>query len=502
MLQRFSTRRIVAFFLIDWLGALVALRVAAYLRLELGSLPESLAAIARALGISIGWARTLFAGGGMLPPQVYGLVALIWPFSLLAFGLYDGHRNETLGVELRNAFMAVCVGMLMLAGALFFSYRETSRLMLLMFFLLDVALVVGARGALWVYRRTPWGRRPAWRRAVLVIGAGPVGQRVVEQLRKYGGASIDLVGYVDDDRRKQGHAVDGLPVLGPVSQVAALVEARQVSDAVVALPLRAHERLLETCQVLQRLSVSVHVVPDLFALSFPGARLDGFGGIPVMYLGRPGLGVWQELSRRVFDLTAATVLVVLLSPLLLLTAILVRLESPGPAIYRQERVGVNGRLFTMLKFRSMRVDADPDVHKAYVRHLIVDKVSPSQVSDVGNEGLKLKNDARVTRVGRVIRKLSIDELPQLFNVLRGEMSLVGPRPHLPYEVELYEEWQRRRLTALPGITGWWQVKGRNRVAFDEMVRMDIWYIEHMSLWLDLKILLMTPWAAISGKGAA
>jgi lipopolysaccharide/colanic/teichoic acid biosynthesis glycosyltransferase len=168
-------------------------------------------------------------------------------------------------------------------------------------------------------------------------------------------------------------------------------------------------------------------------------------------------------------------------------------------IYRQERVGENGRPFTMLKFRSMYDNASTALHRAHVAQIIRGNAAPTAANGKGSA--KLRHDPRVTRVGRILRRTSLDELPQLWNVLRGEMSLVGPRPPLPYEVELYQEWHRQRLQALPGMTGLWQVQGRNRVRFDEMVRMDLEYIRRQSLWLDLVILLKTPWAMFNGRGA-
>jgi exopolysaccharide biosynthesis polyprenyl glycosylphosphotransferase len=245
----------------------------------------------------------------------------------------------------------------------------------------------------------------------------------------------------------------------------------------------------------------VHVIPDLFALSFPGAALEGFGGIPVIDLGRPGIYGWQRFFKRVFDGVAASLGLLFLSPLLSVVAILIKLDSRGPILFKQKRIGENGHPFTMFKFRSMRVGADPKVHRVYVKRLIEQNLGPEQVRGSGQRSLKMEHDPRITRVGRIIRKTSIDELPQLLNVLRGEMSLVGPRPPLPYELELYEEWHKRRLEVPPGVTGWWQVKGRNRVSFDEMVRMDLYYIENTSFWLDLKILFLTPRAVLSGRGA-
>jgi exopolysaccharide biosynthesis polyprenyl glycosylphosphotransferase len=242
-------------------------------------------------------------------------------------------------------------------------------------------------------------------------------------------------------------------------------------------------------------------VPDLFALSFPNASLDGFGGIPVIHLGRAGIYGWQRASKRAFDVIIVILGLLFIWPLLGLIALLIRINSKGPVFYRQVRIGEHGRIFTMLKFRSMQVNADPAIHQAYVTRLIVENLSPEQVDGGKNGSLKLDNDSRITRVGRIIRKTSLDELPQLFNVLRGEMSLVGPRPPLLYEMDVYQEWHKRRLDVLPGITGLWQVKGRNRVSFDEMVRMDLEYIQHQSLWLDFKIILQTPWAAIHTRGA-
>ena len=205
---------------------------------------------------------------------------------------------------------------------------------------------------------------------------------------------------------------------------------------------------------------------------------------------------YQRLKRWL-DVVISAALLVILSPLLAVLALAVKLHSPGPIIFRQTRLGKDGKPFTCLKFRSMRHGADSFIHERYAVSLI----KHHDVGPTEGKSLKLERDPRITGLGRILRKLSLDELPQLVNVLKGEMSLVGPRPPLPYEVDAYLEWHHRRFDALPGITGWWQVKGRNRVSFDEMVEMDIYYIEHMSLGLDLKILAMTPWSALHGNGA-
>lgn len=246
--------------------------------------------------------------------------------------------------------------------------------------------------------------------------------------------------------------------------------------------------------------------------------------------------------KRLLDVGISLVLLTLLLPLLLLIAVCIRLDSPGPVLFRQTRVGFDRRLrerrnsrypltgatrerrsaqgrrrddlgarpFTMYKFRTMYCGSDTEPHRRYIQSLILDHVGAFDKTPLAgdsrggltNRFFKLVRDPRITPVGRILRKTSLDELPQLINVLKGDMSLVGPRPAIPYEVQCYEEWQRRRFTAFPGLTGWWQVRGRSRVPFDEAVRMDIYYAEHCSIALDLQILLLTPWAVISGKGAA
>ena len=206
--------------------------------------------------------------------------------------------------------------------------------------------------------------------------------------------------------------------------------------------------------------------------------------------------------KRTMDVAGSLLALVLFAPLLLVIALAIKLTSKGPVLFKQKRVGQYARGFTFLKFRSMYVDCDPDIHKQYVTKLIAGGQDTSHTTENGNAVYKIQNDPRVTRVGRLLRRTSLDELPQFINVLMGDMSLVGPRPPLPYEVEKYDPWHRRRvLEARPGITGLWQVNGRSRTTFDEMVRMDLRYVEQFSLLLDLEIILQTPRAVFSGSGA-
>jgi lipopolysaccharide/colanic/teichoic acid biosynthesis glycosyltransferase len=206
-----------------------------------------------------------------------------------------------------------------------------------------------------------------------------------------------------------------------------------------------------------------------------------------------------QVTKRVFDVLAASAILFLCAPLLGVIALLIRVGSRGPALYKQTRVGLGGRRFVMYKFRTMYDGVDATPHRRHVEELIL---ASRRMGPEGGPGawVDLKDDRRITPAGRMLRRLGLDELPQLLNVLRGDMSLVGPRPALPYEVELYDVWHRQRLAALPGITGFWQVRAGNRVSFDDMVRMDLDYLRRRSLWLDVKLLLQTPWAVLVGRG--
>lgn len=201
--------------------------------------------------------------------------------------------------------------------------------------------------------------------------------------------------------------------------------------------------------------------------------------------------------KRGLDMIVSLLILVLTSPLSLVIALGIRLSSSGKVIYRQQRIGKDGKLFDMLKFRTMKIENTSDLHREYVQKLIRENYSPE---DIGRNSLKMKSDSRITGFGRFLRNTSLDEIPQFINVLRGEMSIVGPRPSLPYEFEVYQEWHKRRLSVLPGITGLWQVTAHNTVRFDDMVRIDLDYIERMNLVLDFLIVIKTPFEMLFGRG--
>jgi lipopolysaccharide/colanic/teichoic acid biosynthesis glycosyltransferase len=255
-----------------------------------------------------------------------------------------------------------------------------------------------------------------------------------------------------------------------------------------------------TFDQFNQVSISFHFFPDEWDHDKPGPPSN-----PALYpdLSGKGGGKGSRFGvKRLMDIVGSSLLLILSAPMLLAISLAIKVSSKGPVLFRQQRVGQNGQRFTFLKFRSMYVDNDHSVHKEYVRKLIASEAAPE--TGLGNGGCiyKITNDKRVTRVGRFLRRTSLDELPQFLNVLRGDMSLVGPRPAIQYELDAYQTWHRRRLLEVkPGITGLWQVTGRSKVTFDEMVRLDLRYATSWSPWLDLRILLLTPFAVIRGAGA-
>jgi len=296
---------------------------------------------------------------------------------------------------------------------------------------------------------------------------------------------------VDDDEAKQGKTYAGGPVLGTLGDVGAIVSQSAVDEVLLALPARTQDKARQIVLALQALPVNVRLVPDVFDLVFIRASVEEFAGIPLIGLREPAIEGPDRVVKRLFDLVVGGLALILLSPVMLVAAFAVRFDSPGPILLRQQRIGEGGRPFQMLKFRTMRVGAEAE---------------EQQLAQETEEGLpifaKRLNDPRITRVGRVLRRFSIDELPQLSNVLKGDMSLVGPRPELPWMVERYERQHRKRFAVPQGMTGWWQVNGRSDRA-DYALRMedDLYYIRNWSIWLDVRILWMTVGAVLRGEGA-
>lgn len=325
-------------------------------------------------------------------------------------------------------------------------------------------------------------------RRVLVVGTG-------EEARLYDRAlaaperGARVVGFLDPS----GNVPPAVPagrVLGTLDDLDGIVEREGVDEVAFAVPFRQLDGIQEHLARCEEVGAEVRVVADFLGLSLSSVHVESVGGLPMLsFVPTPSWRL-QFFLKRVLDVVLAATMLAALSPVMLAVAVGVRLTSPGPVLFRQTRCGLRGRPFQFLKFRSMYQDAEARRSALEPRNELRGPV------------FKIRDDPRITPFGRFIRRRSLDELPQLLNVLRGEMSLVGPRPPLPHEVLRYERWQRRRLSMCPGLTCIWQVSGRNEVPFERWMEMDLRYIDEWSLWLDVKILLLTVPAVLSARGAS
>jgi exopolysaccharide biosynthesis polyprenyl glycosylphosphotransferase len=298
-----------------------------------------------------------------------------------------------------------------------------------------------------------------------------------------------IVGFVDDNPEKGQTDIGRFKAWGALTNLSLLVDIEAVDGVIITLPWMYHRKIMSIVRECEQRQVRAHIVPDLFQMSLSQVDVDDLGGVPLIGVREVGFEEWARFLKRVIDVVGAFLGLALGWPLLGLIALAIRLDSPGPIVFHQPRVGIGQRLFEVYKFRSMRDGAEEEL----------DELIESNEAD--GPLFKIRDDPRMTRMGRFLRRTSLDELPQLWNVLRGEMSLVGPRPALPSEVKGYAEWHKKRLEARPGMTGLWQVSGRSLLSFDEGVLLDIYYIENWSLWLDLQILLRTVPQVLFGNGA-
>jgi len=445
----------------------------------------NLAYIART---TLPWGATLTAADIQFTPALYLTVIAIWTLVFFLLNAYDARHTLRAVDELQSLLLAISLSAFVFAGVLYLSYRDLPRLLFIYFIIADVVFLVGYRWALRISLHWAGARQLSVRR-ILVIGAGRVGQTVGHRIQEETWTGLEMVGYLDDDGNKIGKTYANARVLGSLSGALAIVDQLMIDEVIFALPLHAHEELRRLVIALQEHPVSVRVVPDVLEMAFFRASMDDWDGIPLIGLRDPAISGFNRLVKRIFDLSVTSLFLLLLWPVMLIVAIAIKFDSTGPAILRQQRVGENGRLFDVYKFRSMVQDADKRMAEVI------------QENEEGQIVHKRRDDPRITRVGRFIRRTSIDELPQLFNVLKGEMSMVGPRPELPFIVARYEAWQHKRFAVPPGITGWWQISGRSDKPMHLHTEDDLYYISHYSPLLDLQILWRTIGVVLKGKGA-
>lgn len=469
MLRRFSLDFALLAMCLDALLVAAALALAVYYRVPLSALPNV----------------HEFQASPDIPLAIYAVFSAIWVLVLELFSVYDARRNFRVTDEIASLVVGSLLASVSLAGVLYLSVRDVSRVLFLTFVVVAFAFALTWR--LLARLAFRWGvLRAVEERRVLIIGAGHISRELQRRILEYGSLGLRLVGFLDDDWERR---TDDPGVLGGLRETKAVVERERINDVVVALPREAYEPINELIAELHTLPIHVWVIPDYFSLALHRASVEGFAGIPMLDLRAPVLTDDQRAIKRVFDMVITIGLMPLVLPLMGIIALAIRFDNSGPILFRQKRVGENGRLFEMYKFRTMVQNADE-------LHALVERVD-----EQGRLIHKTPRDPRVTRVGQFLRRTSLDELPQLFNVLKGEMSLVGPRPELPFLVDRYELWQRKRFAVPQGITGWWQVNGRSDKPMHLHTDVDLYYVQHYSLRLDLLIMLKTILVVLRGKGA-
>jgi len=443
-----------------------------------------------------------------LRPEHGATLVLLLPVWIVLHGvnrLYQPRVFETRLDHAAGILKSVTLGCLLVL-ALGFStktdYFFEKRLVLGFAWLFTVALsFVGRLGVLRaVHRRWFAGHRRLTR--IVIVGAGAEGTRFLQRIRTSDVLEYDVVGFVDDDPAKRGISVEGVRVHGGVDDLPEIVRLVSADQIFVAIPSLGQEGTLAMMSRCMRAQVPVRLVSDILHLLVSDTHVETIDGVPTYDIrgdGAPQLGLFL---KRTFDLAVSGALLAVFFPLFLFIAAMIKIFSPGPVMFKQVRAGQFGREFTMRKFRTMKLETDDSIHRDYAIKLITgERLDFEDKKRRKDQVFKMTRDPRITPVGAVLRRTSLDELPQLINVWRGEMSIVGPRPPIFYELNHYQEWHKKRLRAKPGLTGLWQVSGRSTVPFDEMVLLDLYYIDHWSLKTDLEILFRTIPVVLSGEGA-
>ncbi len=422
-----------------------------------------------------------------VPWALFLTVALLLTFKY--DGLYSARRGASWLDRVVTVFNGTLIGIAAMVVAFFF-YRPTfySRLMFGfagVFIVIVLALFRLALGFVLARLR----RRGLGVERLLIVGVGERGRALMRTIVARPELGYRVIGFLDDDPALQSTAIGRFPALGPTSNLPRVLNECKPDEVIVALPADRHQQILSILDECEKHKARVKIVPDLFELSLNRVAVDDINGIPLIGVRDVSIRGWNYAVKRGIDIVFSLIGLIVTAPLFLLIALAIKLDSPGPVFLKQVRVGRGGKPFVCYKFRSMREGADNEVQQL------------TELNEASGPIFKIKNDPRRTRIGRFLRRTSLDELPQAFNVLRGEMSLVGPRPPLPREAAQYEEWHKKRLEVAPGMSGLWQVSGRSLLTFDEMVMLDLFYIENWSLALDLKILLRTVPSVLLADGA-
>lgn len=469
MLRRFSVNFALFSMALDGLSVVLSLSMAAFFRPTLNKFD---------------WIEPI-PSQIVIPATLYALFPLIWILIYSALSIYDGRKYLRAMDEFAVLSLAMLIASVSAAGILYFSYRDVSRALFLVFILLVYLTCLVWRILTRIYFRAQ-KTSPDRARHVLVVGAGTLGQKVKTRLLESELPNLTFTGFIDDDVELLPNAAT---LLGTAKDIRDVIKRHEITDVMIALPHSAYHQMGDIVQKMEDMPVQVWVALGFFDLALYNTTIEDFAGIPMLDLRASAIDDYQRMIKRAFDVFFGLIALILALPLMAISALMVFLEDGSPILYRPKRVGENGRLFEMLKFRTMLKNAEQ----------LQSQVEKRDAD--GNIIHKSKDDPRITKTGRFLRRYSLDELPQFINIVCGDMSLVGPRPEMPYLVETYQPWQRKRFAVPPGLTGWWQVSGRSDKPMHLHTEDDLYYIQNFSIWLDIQILMRTVWVVLIGKGS-
>jgi exopolysaccharide biosynthesis polyprenyl glycosylphosphotransferase len=423
----------------------------------------------------------------------FGISYLIaWSFLANRFRLYTSNRLLRFRYEALHVVKTVSMTFLFaLLFAFFFRREPVSRVFIVLVWCVQNGMLLALRFT--VRKALRYVRKRGYNfRHVLIVGSNDRAAQIVQKIRQTPWFGFNIIGYVDSaDNNNALHRANGMKNIGTLDTIEQILREQIVDEVFITLPVKSFypeiEKIISQCE---QMGVEAKIPLDLFKLKFAESTISAYDDIPCIDFYSSPKMTWQVMAKRMLDFSVSLIFLMLFSPVFLVVSILIKHDSPGPVFFRQKRVGYNGRLFTCLKFRTMINEAE----------MIRDELL--HLNEMDGPVFKITNDPRITRTGKFLRETSLDELPQLLNVLKGDMSLVGPRPPIPSEVHHYELMNHRRLSVKPGMTCIWQVSGRNRISFKKWMEMDMQYIDQWSLWLDIKILLKTIPAVLKGSGAA
>jgi exopolysaccharide biosynthesis polyprenyl glycosylphosphotransferase len=414
------------------------------------------------------------------PPLIlFPLAGLFWVFSLYLMKVYIPIYSKPFWQELQRLLFGHIVASFLFFGLLYLLYRDFSRLQAIyLVVLIYIFLLILRIGVRVYFSWRGFNQNHMYR--VLIIGVGSHAQRVGEKISTITRQGIQLIGYISH-AQSSPIIISANNIISTFDNVDDVIKGQQVDEVIIALDNQESVDLHQLVHQLGKTSVTIRLAVDFSEIAYFDMSIDTMVGVPLIGLREPVFTPTQKLFKRILDVALSSIGIIITSPLLLLITYAIKRNDRGPIIIRQNRIGQFGKPFEMYKFRSMYIDApNPSYEWTENKHA---------------------DDPRVTPIGKIIRRWSMDELPQLFNVLRGEMSLVGPRPELPEMVDMYQSWQTKRFEVPQGMTGWWQINGRSDKPMFENTQYDLYYITHYSIWMDIFILIRTVSAVISGRGA-